>query len=180
MTEKYKHWSKSNIIWSTLLTILCITCFPFNLLVIFGIIKPGHNNFAYWIGWVIWLVGMILIISPMILFPRRGGVPRGKAFVHTTSLVTTGIYHIVRHPQYLGGILAVFITTLLWYPHWVFAVLGVIGTAVVYVGSREEDQRLLQKFGEDYKVYKQKVPGMNILLGFIRYNKRRKERIKYE
>jgi hypothetical protein len=34
----------------------------------------------------------------------------------------------------------------------------------------------MQKFGEEYKEYKQKVPGMNIFLGFIRYNKHRKEK----
>lgn len=175
MTEKYNHWSKSNIIWSTLLTILCVACFPFNLLVILGIIEPGHNSLAYWIGWVVWLVGMLLIISPMILFPKRGKVPKGKAFVHTTNLVTTGIYRVVRHPQYIGGILAVFVTTMLLYPHWVFAVFGVIGTAVVYFGSREEDKRLLIKFGDNYKIYMKNVPGMNILLGIFRLIKRNRQ-----
>ena len=102
------------------------------------------------------------------MFPRYGGVPRGKSFVNTTRLVDTGIYSVVRHPQYLGGIFAVFITTLLWYPHWLFGVLGIVGAVVVYMGAREEDQRLIQQFGEDYKRYMQRVPGMNIFVGFIR------------
>ncbi|HDR68580.1 MAG TPA: hypothetical protein ENN61_05960, partial [Bacteroidaceae bacterium] len=34
----------------------------------------------------------------------------------------TGIYAVVRHPQYTGGIYAIFLTTFLWYPHWLFGV----------------------------------------------------------
>ncbi|HCP32205.1 TPA: hypothetical protein DIT45_03035, partial [Candidatus Acetothermia bacterium] len=97
----------------------------------------------------------------------------GRAsFVSTTRLVDTGIYGVVRHPQYLGGILAIFATTLLWYPHWLFAVLGILSTVVIYMGAKEEDQRLVQQFGDDYRLYMQKVPRLNILLGVIRLLRR--------
>jgi len=111
---------------------------------------------------------MVLVMAPIILFPRRGGVPKGKSFVNTTRVVDTGIYAIVRHPQYTGGIYAIFITTFLWYPHWLFGVLGVIGILVIYMGCREEDQRLLEKFGADYAAYMKRVPGMNIFAGLVR------------
>ncbi len=124
-------WTINNIFWSTLLTILGIACFPVNPLVLSGILVTGHNQVAYIVGWVVWVFGMVLVMAPIIMFPRRGGVEKGKSFVHTTRLVDTGIYSVVRHPQYLGGIFAIFITTLLWYPHWLFGILGVIGTAVV-------------------------------------------------
>jgi protein-S-isoprenylcysteine O-methyltransferase Ste14 len=134
-----KNWTKKNIFLSSLLTVLGIICFPVNLLVITGVIKPSFNQFAYWIGWIIWLLGMLLVLSPMIMFPRKGSVPRGKAFVHTTKLVNTGIYSLVRHPQYLGGVLAIFITTILWYPHWLFVVLGIFGAVIIFLSSKEED-----------------------------------------
>jgi len=170
-----KNWTIQNIIISTLITILCIACFPLNLFVIFEVIKPGYNICAFWIGWVMWLVGMLLIISPMILFPRHGDVPKTKAFVHTTRLVATGIYSVVRHPQYLGGILSVFVTTILLYQHWLFVVLGVIGSSVVYIGSLEEDKRLCNKFGKEYEDYMVKVPRMNILLGIFHLIKRKRK-----
>ena len=107
-------------------------------------------------------------MAPIVMFPRRGGITKGGSFVNTTRLVDTGIYSVVRHPQYLGGFFAVFVTTLLWYPHWLFGVLGAIGTAVIYMSCREEDQRLVQRFGDDYVNYMQKVPRMNILAGIIR------------
>ena len=161
-------WTKKNVFWTTILTILCIVCFPVNPLVLTGVLETNSYPSLFIIGWVVWAFGMVLVMAPIIMFPRRGGVPKGKSFVSTTRLVDTGIYSVVRHPQYLGGILAIFITTLLWYPHWLFGVLGIVGAVVVYMGAREEDQRLIQQFGEDYKRYMQRVPRMNIFAGFIR------------
>ena len=163
-----------NILWSTLITILGIACFPVNPLILTGVIAVESYSILFIIGWVVWAFGMVLVMAPIVMFPRRGGVPKGKSFAHTTHLVDTGIYAIVRHPQYAGGIYAIFLTTLLWYPHWLFAVLGVIGTAVAYMSCREEDQRLIEKFGDDYAAYMKRVPGMNIFLGLFHLLQRRK------
>jgi protein-S-isoprenylcysteine O-methyltransferase Ste14 len=46
--------------------------------------------------------------------------------------------------------------------------------ACVYLISRQEDQRLIEKFGDDYKRYMQSVPRMNFLVGVIRLVRRRK------
>ena len=165
---------RENILWSTLLTILGIVCFPVNPLVLTGVIEVQSYLPLTIIGWVVWVFGMVLVMAPIIMFPRRGGVSKGKSFVHTTQLVDTGIYAIVRHPQYTGGIYAIFLTTLLWYPHWLFGVLGAIGTAVIYMSCREEDQRLIEKFGDDYAVYMKRVPGMNVFLGLFRLLQHRK------
>jgi protein-S-isoprenylcysteine O-methyltransferase Ste14 len=102
------------------------------------------------------------------MFPRRGGVPKGKSFVHTNRLVDTGIYAIVRHPQYLGGILSIFVATPLLYPHWLFAILGIPGAVILYWSTREEEKRLMERFGSDYQAYMQKVPRMNLLFGIFR------------
>lgn len=150
------------------MTILCIVCFPANPLVLTGAIEVKSYTVLFIIGWVVWVFGMVLVMAPVVMFPRRGGVQKGKSFVNTTRLVDTGIYAIIRHPQYTGGVYAIFLTTLLWYPHWLFAVLGVLGTAAIYMGCREEDQSLIQKFGDDYRMYMQKVPRMNFVLGLIR------------
>jgi len=166
--------TKKDIIWTTLLTILCIACFPVNPLVLTGVIKVESYLPLVIIGWVVCALGLVLVMAPIVMFPRRGGVPKGKSFVDTTRLVDTGIYAIVRHPQYTGGIISIFLTTLLLYPHWLFAVLGVIGTVVIYLGCREEDKYLVGKFGDEYKDYMQRVPGMNFFLGIVRLARRRK------
>jgi len=156
------------------MTILCIACFPVNPLILTGVIEAKTYPVLYIIGWVVWAFGMVLVMAPIIMFPRLGGVPRGRSFVHTTQLVDTGIYAVVRHPQYTGGIYSIFLTTFLCYPHWLFGVLGVIGAVVIYMSCREEDQRLIEKFGDAYTAYMKRVPGMNIFLGFFRLLQRRK------
>ena len=164
-----------NILWGTLLTILGIVCFPANPLVLTGVIEVQSYLALTIIGWVVWVFGMVLVMAPIIMFPRRGGVSKGKSFVHTTQLVDTGIYAIVRHPQYTGGIYALFLTTFLWYPHWLFGVLGMIGTAVIYLSCREEDKLLVEKFGNDYTEYIKRVPGMNFVAGIIRLLRSRRD-----
>ncbi|MBN1161017.1 MAG: isoprenylcysteine carboxylmethyltransferase family protein [Dehalococcoidales bacterium] len=167
---------KIDILWITLITVLAILCFPANPLVLTGVLDTYFHPALFIIGWVVWAFGFALVLAPIIMFPRWGGVPKGKTFVHTTQLVDTGIYSVVRHPQYTGGVYSIFVTTLLWYPHWLFAVLGFIGTVATYFSIKEEDKLLVKKYGEDYVKYMQRVPGMNIFLGIIRANRRKSAR----
>ena len=75
----------------------------------------------------------------------------------TEKVVTTGIYSIVRHPQYFGGLLAhAGISFLLsaWYSLLVTPFMFVL----VYVISRKEEEELIREFGKEYEDYKKKVP----------------------
>ena len=160
--------SVKEICWNVVLTILCIACFPVNPFVLTGLIEPGFYLPMFVIGWIVWAAGMALVMTPILMFPRRGGVAKGKSFVHTTRLVDTGIYSVVRHPQYLGGILALFLTTLLLFPHWLFVVLGIPGITVLYFSTIMEEKRLVKQFGDDYLAYMKKVPRINIIQGIYR------------
>jgi protein-S-isoprenylcysteine O-methyltransferase Ste14 len=162
--------------WMAVLTVLCIACFPINPLVLTGLLRPGYYLPLFILGWIVWAIGMTLVMMPIIMFPRRGGVPKGKSFVRTTRLVDTGVYGVVRHPQYLGGILAIFVTTFLLYPHWLFAVLGVPGAVILYWSTRYEERRLIEQFGSDYQAYMQRVPRMNLIMGIARLYRRQKSR----
>jgi protein-S-isoprenylcysteine O-methyltransferase Ste14 len=147
------------------MSLLAIACFPVNPLVLTGVLEPGHNTVLFILGWIFWGIGMILVVTPFVMFPRRGGVTKGKSYVHTTKLVSTGIYSVIRHPQYIGGILAIFIATPLLYPHWLFIVMGIPGALIVYWGTYEEDKRLIAKFGKDYQDYIVRVPRANFISG---------------
>ena len=164
------------ILWMTALTILCIACFPVNPIVLTGLLEPGFYLPLFVFGWIVWAIGMVLVMAPIIMFPRRGGVSKGKSFVHTTQVVDTGVYAIIRHPQYLGGILAIFVATPLLYPHWLFVVLGIPGVVILYWSTIEEEKQLIERFGDDYGSYIRKVPRMNLLMGIIRFwrNSRRR------
>lgn len=163
MSSKWK-----NVLWSTLLTVLGVACFPVNPLVLTGLIDAESYLVPVVVGAVVWAFGMVLVMAPIVLFPRRGGVAKGKSFVHTTRLVDSGIYAVVRHPQYTGGVYSIFLATMLFYPHWLFYVLGVAGIAAIYMSCREEDKMMVEKFGDAYREYMQRVPRMNIFLGLFR------------
>jgi protein-S-isoprenylcysteine O-methyltransferase Ste14 len=148
--------------------LLMILCFPLNPLVLLKIIEPHGNNILSVLGIVIWSAGMIFVIYPFIYFKLKGNVSKGKAYVHTNTIVTSGLYSIVRHVQYTGGILSIFIATPLLYPHLIFVFLGIPGILLTYFGTKREDKLLIEKFGDEYKRYINKVPSINIIVGIIR------------
>lgn len=73
-------------------------------------------------------------------------------------LVTDGLYAFVRHPQYSGLFLGLFGEG---FVHWptVFSitVLPLIVLAYVLLARREE-KRVLEEFGDEYRIYQQRVP----------------------
>lgn len=167
-------------LWDYTAYLLMIVCFPLNPLVLMKIIEPYENKFLFFLGSGIWVLGMIFVIYPFFYFKSKGNVSRGKAYVHTNTLVTSGLYSIVRHVQYTGGILSIFFATPLLYPHWIFVLLGIPGIILTYLGSRREDELLIEKFGGEYKRYMEEVPAMNIVTGALRKIKKyvRNSRIK--
>lgn len=87
--------------------------------------------------------------------------------------VDTGVYRLVRCPNYLGevllwlGVLICGIPALSTWWHWTLALLGFIGiTYVMFSGARRLELRQDHNYGDnpDYQAYKKRVP---ILLPFI-------------
>jgi len=74
----------------------------------------------------------------------------------TEKVVTTGVYSIIRHPQYFGAILAHIGFSFLLSGLYSLLVTPLV-IAVVYIISWKEEQELLKEFGEDYEEYKAKV-----------------------
>jgi protein-S-isoprenylcysteine O-methyltransferase Ste14 len=68
------------------------------------------------------------------------------------SLVTSGPYRWVRHPFYtscfigiVGGSLAM--------ANWFFLVLGALGSAFLVARTRIEEEKLVERFGDDYREF---------------------------
>jgi len=73
------------------------------------------------------------------------------------KIITTGIYSIIRHPQYFGAILAhVGISILL------SSLYSLLSTPLIiifnYLISWKEEKELIKEFGKDYEDYKKNVP----------------------
>lgn len=116
--------------------------------------------------------GLIFGMLPVFEFRKNGRVQKGKSYIHTTKLVDTGIYAIVRHPQYITfmwwAIAGMFL-----FQHWIIICLGIPILPLAYIDLLNADKNGLEKFGEEYKTYMEKVPRANFLLGIIRLLRQR-------
>jgi protein-S-isoprenylcysteine O-methyltransferase Ste14 len=117
--------------------------------------------------------GMVFGLLPVFEFRKKGGVKTGQSYIHTTKLVDTGIYSVVRHPQYVTFIMFA-ISGMLLFQHWIVILLGVPIIPLTYIDLIKADKEAIEKFGEDYKVYMEKVPRANFFLGIIRLCKSEK------
>jgi protein-S-isoprenylcysteine O-methyltransferase Ste14 len=125
------------------------------------------------VGQIIWALSIVFGIVPIITFRKLGGVPEGKSYMQTTVLVDSGIYAVVRHPQFLAGIL-INISLMLIAQHWLIIVLGIPSMLLTYLDAHRADQSCLEKFGDEYKHYMQRVPRLNFVAGIIRLVRRSK------
>jgi len=128
-------------------------------------------DFVLYIGWAVFALSMIIGWLSRIAFEKKGKSPDGESFIHTSVVVESGIYAIVRHPMYLSGILF-FISLVLISQHWLSMIFSVPVIVYFYISTWSEERSSIEKFGDAYMAYIQRVPRMNILLGIIRLLRR--------
>jgi protein-S-isoprenylcysteine O-methyltransferase Ste14 len=133
----------------------------------FFVFKLPGLKLLQWIGGFILLISSIFGIAPIFIFRQWGNVQPGKSFFYTTSLVNTSLYAIVRHPQYLAGILFN-IAMMFLAQHWLVILIGIISALLIYLDVQIADQQGLEKFGQQYRLYMERVPQLNFFLGILR------------
>jgi protein-S-isoprenylcysteine O-methyltransferase Ste14 len=130
-----------------------------------------YNNQGYaWVtnlGWLILSLSALFGWLPIYEFKKHGGVPRDKSYVHTSKLVTSGVYSVVRHPQFLAGIL-ICVSMMLISQHPYSLVAGTIASIVYASEVPSADKKLVDKFGGSYLEYKKRVSALNFIRGLIR------------
>ncbi len=138
----------------------------------FFVFKLQGEKSLQWLGWGIWLLSVYFGFAPIFIFRKRGGVEKGRSYVHTNKLVDTNLYAIVRHPQYLAGMLFN-LALLLLAQHWLVFLIGILSMVLIYIDIQAADQEGIEKFGDEYVDYMQRVPQVNFLLGIYRNLKAR-------
>jgi protein-S-isoprenylcysteine O-methyltransferase Ste14 len=131
--------------------------------------------FLVYAGWVLMVFSILLILLAGSEFRKKGRAPKGKSIVNTTVVVDSGIYSVIRHPQYLGFILFVFALVLM-SQHWISISSSILGSILFYRDVLREENMSIAKFGDRYKEYSRKVPRMNLIEGAIRLLDRNKEK----
>jgi len=97
-------------------------------------------------------------------FDRRD---TGRSLSDTGRLQTQGMLGVTRHPWYAGAIAFL----------WAFdlsvarLISNIILTAYLIVGTILEERKLVDEFGDEYRLYQKRVP-MLLPLGFFRWKHR--------
>jgi protein-S-isoprenylcysteine O-methyltransferase Ste14 len=69
------------------------------------------------------------------------------------TLVTTGVYALVRHPMYSGFWLMA-LAQLLLLPNWVAGPAGLVGFGILFFGRvAREEEMMISAFGDEYRSY---------------------------
>jgi len=118
--------------------------------------------------WWSWIPAALLFAAGMYLYSRAGahfswvqlsGLPELSPAHPEQRLVTTGIRARVRHPIYLGH----FCEVLAWTVGTGLAVCWLLTVLAILTGAlmiRMEDSELEKRFGEEYAIYRKRVPSV--------------------
>jgi protein-S-isoprenylcysteine O-methyltransferase Ste14 len=114
----------------------------------------GMFNGIFWLGWVVLVVSTFLLnhfelFGLSQVFARLFGKQLSDAKFRTPLL-----YRYVRHPIYLGVLLAVWATPAMTVGHLLFA--GMI-TGYILIGIQLEERDLVKQFGDLYLRYRQRA-----------------------
>ena len=102
------------------------------------------------ISWILLLLSVYVVITGYLLLKRKGNPDAN--FENTSLLVKSGIYKYIRHPLYLSVFL-IGTGVMLKNPGTFQLILGTINLVAVYVTARIEENEMIAKFGDEYRLY---------------------------
>ena len=165
----WKEWSRAGLVQAFIIALYAeMYGFPLTLYVlagVFGIDIPlMHASGHLWatllglgpVGQTIeMLIGLAFVVLGISLL-IEGWREMFRAN-RAGQMATTGLYAIVRHPQYLGIFLALFGQLVHWPTILTLALFPVIVWAYVRL-ARKEERAMVEKFGVQYLAYRERVP----------------------
>lgn len=110
------------------------------------------------VSWAFLILSLALIYQGVQAFRRQGQIDARRAdaalvgIEKTTRLVTSGVYHAIRHPFY-SSLLFLCWGMLLKNVGWAGVILALLATALLVVTARNEERENLGYFGEEYRAY---------------------------
>ena len=101
-------------------------------------------------------LGLLLLLATGVL-SKSGHRIIFKEKREVPQVVRSGVFSVVRHPIYLGEIL-LYLGLLIFGISLAAAVVWVIIIFFLYFLARHEERLLLDRFGDEYRTYMQKIP----------------------
>lgn len=117
-------------------------------------------RFCYFIGVPSGLLGISLMFASIRkYFFKLSGIGVFYNDQRPISLELHGIHKYIRHPLYLGTLLLIW-SLFLFFPLLSNFLAFAVITIYVLIGIQSEERKLLIIFGETYKSYRDKTPGL--------------------
>ena len=138
------------------------------LLILFCILHYNSANLRIplYSGWALLTFGALFLLWSS--QSRRGGSD-GEVFVES------GPYALVRHPEFLGHI-SIISALILMTQHWISLAMGLTLIGLISLAMMMEERENIEKFGDAYRDYMERVPRINLPAGIIkRVIQRRRE-----
>ena len=127
-------------------------------------IPPVYFMLAFGFLWlsipILHLVLSIGFLLPGAYLGIKGVTEMGLKVAEThraERVISTGVYSRVRHPQYLGAILAHIGASFLFSAYYSLLVTPLV-IVINWILCWKEEQELVSEFGEEYQIYRKTVP----------------------
>lgn len=145
------------VLMSSLALILLFACWQPMPQIVWQVTHPAYVaalNGVSIFGWLIVLYSTFLISHFELFGLKQVVVNFAGRLMPSVSFKTPALYRLIRHPIYLGFIVAFWATPAMSAGHLLFAI---VTTAYIFIGIWLEERDLIKLFGDEYKSYRQRV-----------------------
>jgi len=86
-----------------------------------------------------------------------------------TKVIKEGPYRFIRHPLYAADIFSIPGIVAVWLDNGVFFLAWLVIIVASYFIIKIEEQYMLRNFGDEYRIYKSKVPALFPYKGMVKF-----------
>ncbi|MFX0050577.1 MAG: methyltransferase family protein [Candidatus Hodarchaeota archaeon] len=133
--------------------LILLLAFYENYLIISNYLPIYNNPFVGYIGVLGMILGSIIMLSSRYQLNKHSYGGGSLSEEKEQTLLTDGMYKIIRHPIYAGGLIITIGLELAFRSLIVLSIHTVIFLMIFRERMKQEETILLTKFGEEYRVY---------------------------